>query len=144
MATSLSEQIANPSEKPQTITKPPKALACVLCQRRKVKCDRQLPCQNCFKAGEQCIPTTLARPRRRRLPERDLLEHIRHCESLLRDHGINFEPLHAAVLPTALAMEKGNRGGVTIASPNGGESEASNKVLGEETNVKTESVYEAM
>lgn len=133
-----------PTERPQAIVKLPKVLACMLCQRRKVKCDRQVPCQNCSKAGEECIPTTLARLRRRRLPERDLLEHIRRCETLLRDHGINFQPLHAAVLPMAQAMENGNSSGdVRIIPLGAGQSGASDEVLGEETNGKSESVYEA-
>jgi hypothetical protein len=75
--------------------KPQRVLACLLCQQRKVKCDRKFPCGNCIKSGAQCIPATKAsRRRRRRFPERDLLERLRKYEDLLRQNNIQFEPLH--------------------------------------------------
>ena len=41
------------------------------------------------------MPGTLAqRPRRRRFPERALLERLRKYEDLLRQNNITFEPLH--------------------------------------------------
>ncbi|KAF2664246.1 hypothetical protein BT63DRAFT_418372 [Microthyrium microscopicum] len=77
------------------LPKSQRILACVLCQQRKVKCDRRFPCANCTKAGAKCVQATLApRGRRRRFPERDLLQRLRHYEELLRDHNIKFEPLH--------------------------------------------------
>lgn len=40
-----------------------------------VKCDRTFPCSNCVKTYAQCVPAILApRQRRRRFPERELLE----------------------------------------------------------------------
>ena len=86
-------------------TKPRRVLACVLCQQRKVKCNRKLPCANCVRAGARCVPFT-PRPRRRRFPERELLERLRHYENLLRQNSINFEPLHA----TATAAEHASAG----------------------------------
>ncbi|KAF2501908.1 hypothetical protein BU16DRAFT_522789 [Lophium mytilinum] len=75
-----------------------RVLACVLCQQRKVKCNRKFPCTNCEKAGAQCVPATLApRHRRRRFPERELLERLRDYEGLLRQNNIKFEPLHASI-----------------------------------------------
>lgn len=75
--------------------KPPRVLACVLCQQRKVKCDRRFPCANCVRSKTQCVPATLAqRQRKRRFPERHLLDRIRKYETLLIQHGIPFEPLH--------------------------------------------------
>lgn len=73
-----------------------RVLACVLCQQRKVKCNRKFPCANCIRSRTQCVPAaTLARrQRRRRFPERELLDHIRRYESLLRQNNIEFEPLH--------------------------------------------------
>ena len=69
-------------------------LACVLCQQRKVKCDRKFPCANCIKSSTQCVPATLAtRRRRRKFPERELLERLRNYENLLRQNNIKFEPL---------------------------------------------------
>jgi hypothetical protein len=76
-------------------SKPQRVLACVLCQQRKVKCDRKYPCANCTKSRTQCVPATqVARRRRRRVPERELLERLRMYEDLLRQHNIKFEPLH--------------------------------------------------
>ncbi|KAL6703428.1 hypothetical protein ACN47E_009687 [Coniothyrium glycines] len=82
---------------PTNITpKSQRILACVLCQRRKVKCDRRFPCANCTKAGAHCVSAALLpRQRRRRFPEKELLERLRHYESLLRQHHVTFEPLHA-------------------------------------------------
>ena len=77
------------------ILKPQRVLACVLCQQRKVKCDRKYPCANCIKSQAQCIPATqVSRRRRRRFPERELLERLRKYEDLLRQNNIKFEPLH--------------------------------------------------
>lgn len=76
--------------------KPPRVLSCLLCQQRKVKCDRKSPCQNCIKAGAQCVSTAPAqRQRRRRFPERELLDRISQYQDLLRKNNIDFEPLHA-------------------------------------------------
>jgi hypothetical protein len=75
--------------------KPQRVLSCILCQQRKVKCDRKFPCGNCVKSHVQCVPAALApHRRRRRFPERDLLERLRKYESLLRQNRINFDPLH--------------------------------------------------
>jgi hypothetical protein len=77
------------------VGKPQRVLACVLCQQRKVKCDRQTPCSNCVKAGGvQCVPAALApRQRRRRFGHRQLTEQIHKYENLLKRHGIKFESL---------------------------------------------------
>ena len=76
------------------LLKPQRVLACVLCQQRKVKCDRKFPCVNCIKSRAQCVPTLAQRRRRRRFPERALLERLRKYEDLLRQNNITFEPLH--------------------------------------------------
>lgn len=86
---------ASPEASSRAFAKPERVLACVLCQQRKIKCDRKFPCAQCSKAGAQCAPaTTVSRQRRRRFPERDLLERLRHYESLLRQHDVSFEPMH--------------------------------------------------
>lgn len=76
--------------------KPQRVLACVSCQKRKVKCDRKLPCQHCIRSHTPCVPaaTRVLRQRRRRFPERELLDRLHHYESLLRRSKIKFEPLH--------------------------------------------------
>lgn len=76
-------------------SKPQRILACILCQQRKVKCDRKYPCANCIKSRTQCVPATqLSRPRKRRFPERELLQRLREYEGLLRQNNVKFEPLH--------------------------------------------------
>ncbi|KAF2168448.1 hypothetical protein M409DRAFT_21198 [Zasmidium cellare ATCC 36951] len=84
--------------------KPQRLLACVRCQQRKVKCDRSYPCSNCVRVGVQaeCTPASLApRQRKRRFPERYLLQRVRQYESLLRQHNIPFEPLHPSAASEA-------------------------------------------
>lgn len=83
-------QAASPSSQ---LLKSQRVLACVRCQQRKVKCDRKFPCANCIKSREQCVPATQLR-RKRRFPERELLERLRKYEDLLRQNNIGFNPLH--------------------------------------------------
>lgn len=76
-------------------SKPQRVLACVLCQKRKVKCDRQYPCSNCIKSRAQCVQATLPpRRRRRKIPERELLQRLHKYEDLLRQNNIPFDPFH--------------------------------------------------
>lgn len=76
-------------------TKPPRVLACALCQQRKVRCDRKFPCANCLKSGVECVPATTGhRERKRRFAERQLLDRIRTYEDLLRENNVEFKPLH--------------------------------------------------
>lgn len=78
-----------------SVARSQRVLACVLCQQRKVKCDRKFPCANCVRVGVDCVPASLVpRQRRRRFAERELLERLRHYETLLRQNNINFRPLH--------------------------------------------------
>lgn len=73
-------------------SQPPKSkrvLACHLCQKRKVKCDRRFPCRNCTKRGEECVPITEPRPRRRRVSKQVLLDRLREVEEELRRNKIN-------------------------------------------------------
>ncbi|PVH78409.1 hypothetical protein DL98DRAFT_516746 [Cadophora sp. DSE1049] len=85
----------DPVSRPPQPLKPQRVLACILCQQRKVKCDRKHPCANCVKARAQCIPATqVTRQRKRRFPERELLDRLRKYEDLLRQNNVRFEPLH--------------------------------------------------
>lgn len=98
----MSDEMLTPDQSPRDAhspsnhpAKPQRTFACVLCQQRKVKCDRRFPCANCTKAGSQCVSAALVpRQRRRRFPERDLLNRLRHYEDLLRRHKIPFESMH--------------------------------------------------
>lgn len=99
-----------------TLPKPQRVLACVLCQQRKVKCDRKFPCSNCVKSGVQCLSASLVpRQRRRRFPERELLNRLRYYEDLLTKHNIPFEPLHASS-----AKQPGTSNEQTAEHPNDG------------------------
>ncbi|KAF2756371.1 putative C6 transcription factor [Pseudovirgaria hyperparasitica] len=112
---SPSASSARPSPKRQRV------LACVLCQQRKVKCDRIFPCSNCSKAGVQCVPSSLTRPqRKRRFPERELLDRLRHYENLLRRNGISFEPIHPGGGSSCLETDQGCRNVPAPSNPTSG------------------------
>jgi hypothetical protein len=92
--------LATPSRTPDSAgpARPPspkitRGHSCILCQQRKVKCDRQKPCSNCLKARAECIPSAPSQPRRRRRKhsETDLATRLRKCEQLLRTHGVKIE-----------------------------------------------------
>lgn len=139
------EQTVTPAEQIRAApAKPQRVLACVLCQQRKVKCDRKFPCQNCVRAGAECVPTALApRQRRRRFPERELLERLSRYEDLLRRNNIDFEPLHAP----AAAKASRNVDGRGDDSPNdarpGGRAVRPDESSREKTTAMSEAVYEA-
>ncbi|KAI1336205.1 fungal-specific transcription factor domain-containing protein [Xylariaceae sp. FL0016] len=65
----------------------PRILACVLCQSRKIKCDRNQPCSNCVKSNVKCTPSTPAPARKRRRPNQDLQQRLARCEELLSDYA---------------------------------------------------------
>ncbi|KAI1102407.1 fungal-specific transcription factor domain-containing protein [Jackrogersella minutella] len=67
--------------------KSPRVLACVLCQNRKIKCDRKTPCSNCIKANVACTPSTPAPARKRRRPNQDLQQRLARCEELLSEYA---------------------------------------------------------
>ncbi|CAK7243342.1 MAG: hypothetical protein STHCBS139747_004860 [Sporothrix thermara] len=83
----------------------PRILACVMCQQRKTKCNRMFPCNSCTRLGVNCVPATLnPRRRRRRFAERELLDRVRHYETLLQQSKVPFESL----FETVEAAEAGN------------------------------------
>ncbi|OJK03025.1 hypothetical protein ASPACDRAFT_23646 [Aspergillus aculeatus ATCC 16872] len=67
--------------------------SCVLCHQRKVRCDHQKPCSNCVKARTECrvVPSAPPRRRARKLQSHELIERLRKCETLLSQHGIEFD-----------------------------------------------------
>ncbi|KAL6879135.1 fungal-specific transcription factor domain-containing protein [Trichoderma novae-zelandiae] len=75
--------------------KHPRILACVLCQHRKIKCDRNSPCSNCIKANVACTPSTPAPARKRRRPNQDLQERLARCEELLKQYASGSVPIPA-------------------------------------------------
>ncbi|KAI8631824.1 fungal-specific transcription factor domain-containing protein [Xylariaceae sp. FL1651] len=77
-----------------------KTLACVHCQYRKIKCDRQQPCSNCIKAKVACKPSTPAPPHKRRRPNQDLLERLARCEQLLKQYADGNVPAQGGAGPS--------------------------------------------
>ncbi|KAF3767727.1 hypothetical protein M406DRAFT_226655, partial [Cryphonectria parasitica EP155] len=73
--------------------------SCVLCQQRKVRCDKNKPCANCVKAGVECkvVPPQPPRRRKKRPHERELIDRLKKYESLLSQHGVDFEPIGQAL-----------------------------------------------
>ena len=69
--------------------------SCVLCQQRKVRCDKNKPCANCVKARVECriIPPMPPRRRKKRLQEKDLVERLKKYEALLTENGVKFEAI---------------------------------------------------
>lgn len=127
------------------LSKPQRVLACKLCQQRKLKCDRKFPCEKCTKSRAQCVPATLAprHRRRRRFPERELLERLRRYEGLLRQHNINFEPLHTPAAEKASPSVDGRGYDSTDDAHSGGRAAGADRPSRKKTTVKSETVYEA-
>ena len=69
--------------------------SCVLCQQRKVRCDKNKPCANCVKARVECrvIPPMPPRRRKKRLQEKDLVDRLKKYEALLTENGVKFEAI---------------------------------------------------
>ena len=69
--------------------------SCVLCQQRKVRCDKKKPCAGCVKIGVDCkvVPPQPPRRRKRRLQEKDLVDRLRRYEALLAENGIQYDAI---------------------------------------------------
>jgi hypothetical protein len=65
--------------------------ACVRCSDRKVRCDKQTPCNSCVRHNVPCIFHPRRPPRRKRGSGRDELvdERLKRYEALLREKGID-------------------------------------------------------
>ncbi|KAH8162053.1 hypothetical protein CIB48_g6193 [Xylaria polymorpha] len=94
-------------------SKPTKILACVHCQYRKIKCDRQQPCSNCVKAKISCKPSIPAPPHKRRRPNQDLLERLARCEQLLKQYADGNVPAQGEPAPAII----GTSSGIGISQP---------------------------
>ncbi|KAG6007743.1 hypothetical protein E4U21_005582 [Claviceps maximensis] len=69
--------------------------SCVLCQQRKVRCDKKKPCAGCVKIGVDCkvVPPLPPRRKKRRLQEKDLIDRLRKYEALLTENGIKYDAI---------------------------------------------------
>jgi hypothetical protein len=144
----MSLAATNPDRNFSQIPKQPRVLACLLCQQRKVKCDRKFPCANCTRSHVQCVPaaTQTIRQRRRRFPERELLDRVRHYESLLRQSDVQFEPLHKDNSTTGkrpLDAGSGNYGHDSRQDEPPASALSADQASSPSTKVKSENVYEA-
>ncbi|KAE9364160.1 hypothetical protein N431DRAFT_388094 [Stipitochalara longipes BDJ] len=65
--------------------------ACIRCSERKVKCNRQTPCESCIRHNVECIFRASKPPRRKREFVKDKLvdERLKRYEALLREKGID-------------------------------------------------------
>lgn len=78
---------------------------CILCQQRKIKCDRTFPCNNCKKASAECISQSSLPPRqrKRRFPEAELLARLRKYEHHLRNYGADIDAINREELPVSVS-----------------------------------------
>ncbi|RDL29801.1 Uncharacterized protein BP5553_10666 [Venustampulla echinocandica] len=69
---------------------------CILCQSRKIKCDRNAPCANCTRAHLECVFATTPplQKRKKRFPEAELLARIRRYEDQLRKYGADIDAIN--------------------------------------------------
>ncbi|CAI4218850.1 unnamed protein product [Parascedosporium putredinis] len=80
---------------PQSAENGLKIWSCVICRRRKVKCDRSDPCANCVRAGIDChFPVTGRIPKRSRDPaawrtpaqkQAELISRLRRLETVVTE-----------------------------------------------------------
>lgn len=90
--------------------------SCTLCRRRKIKCDRAIPCGSCQRGGVQCVPSVPSRlprgrqgGRKKRAADGELMERIAKLEGLVR--SIEGEKEAPAEPPTEQApITKGTSG----------------------------------
>ena len=76
---------------PEDGSQPPTPASCTLCRRRKVKCDRTVPCGNCQRSKVECVPFIPSRVprgrqggRKRKRDGEDLMERITKLEGLVK------------------------------------------------------------
>ncbi|GKZ25582.1 hypothetical protein AbraIFM66951_001354 [Aspergillus brasiliensis] len=100
---------------PQGLNRP--KLACSLCARRKVKCDKRDPCSNCIKVQAQCSYEAPVPPRpRKRAADEELLARLTQYEALMRKHNIDFSSFtHTWVTPNQESHKKSNSAGSSAA-----------------------------
>lgn len=93
---------------------------CVLCQQRKVKCDRNEPCNNCTRARVECIsPSTLPPKRRKkRFPEAELLARLRKYEDHLRGYGADIDAINGGgIVPLPIPVKESGSPGLAVEQP---------------------------
>ncbi|CAD6441848.1 9203e70e-9c9f-4153-85e8-0ac515cecefc [Sclerotinia trifoliorum] len=107
------------------------ARSCVTCRRRKVKCDKKVPCSNCTKAQSQCVfPAPGRAPRRPRAGgkpvsdrEAELLKRLRRLEGVVEELSGQVEVEHSKASPSSDHSSPRNN-----AESNGGYNDKTSKV----------------
>jgi hypothetical protein len=87
---SRSPSAAEATQRPAVeVSEPLQPHNCVLCQQRKVKCDRLIPCTPCKRSRVECVASTPAPPRRRKrkLREDEMRVKLTKYEELLKGYG---------------------------------------------------------
>jgi hypothetical protein len=82
--------------------------SCLVCQQRKVKCNRHNPCATCKRTGASCVYTTFERPKRRirAVVESNLIARLQRCEELLASNGIQLDPCEFDKSPEYVAQQQ--------------------------------------
>jgi hypothetical protein len=65
--------------------------SCVLCRRRKIKCDGQRPCHNCQKSRAECVAAEVVPTRRRKRKQGEIEARLRRAEEALSKAGLKIE-----------------------------------------------------
>lgn len=101
-----------PQHYPDMGVKLTRGTSCVLCQQRKVRCDKNKPCANCVKARVECrvVPPQPPRRRKKRLQEKDLVDRLKKYEVLLSENNIEFESIATELLPGGGVRRTGDVG----------------------------------
>ncbi|KAI1370236.1 hypothetical protein F4677DRAFT_369955 [Hypoxylon crocopeplum] len=64
--------------------------SCLVCRKRKVKCDKQHPCENCTRAKVECVFPPPGRARRHGSPDPELMSRLRRLEGVVNTLGSHF------------------------------------------------------
>ncbi|KAL2191476.1 hypothetical protein L209DRAFT_56792 [Thermothelomyces heterothallicus CBS 203.75] len=88
MAATAPTSTPPPSQPGPVPSRKQRVLACELCQKRKIGCDRKFPCANCIKSNvaKYCVPATPAPRQKRKVSQHGLNERLARCEAMLNDY----------------------------------------------------------
>jgi hypothetical protein len=65
--------------------------SCVLCRRRKIKCDGERPCQNCQRSRATCIAAEFAPSKGRKRKQEDISQRLKRAEEALNKAGLKID-----------------------------------------------------
>lgn len=81
----------DPQASTSSISPAKPAFACIRCSERKVRCDKEDPCNACVRHKVECVyrPPDPSRKKRKIVRENSIDERLKHFETLLREKGID-------------------------------------------------------